>query len=47
MTSGQRMNDHWKRGTLPFKTLFHLSRYDFRLLRYRRVKKRILSDHLP
>ena len=46
MTSGQRMSDRWKRGTLPFKTLFHLSRYDFRLPRYRRVKQKVIFNRL-
>ena len=41
------MNDRWKRGTLPFKTLFHLSRYHFRFPRYRRVKRRVIFDRLP
>ena len=39
-TSGQRMKDRWKRGTLPFKTNLRSSRYDFRFSRYHRVKKR-------
>ena len=38
------MNDRWKRGTLPFKTLFHLSRYRFRFPRYRRVKQRVIFN---
>ena len=46
MTSGQRMNDRWKRGTLLFKTLFHLSRYHFRFPRYRRVKRRVIFNRL-
>ena len=31
---------------MPFKTLFRLSRYDFRLPRYRRVKRRIIFHRL-
>ena len=46
MTSGQRVNDHWKRGTLLFKTLFDLSQYDFRFPRYRRTKKRVIFNCL-
>ena len=46
MTSGRRMSDRWKRGTLPFKTLFHLSRYDFRLPRYRRVEQKVIFNRL-
>ena len=38
------MNDRWKRGTLPFKTLFHLSRYRFRFPRYRRAKQRVIFN---
>ena len=32
---------------LPFKTRFHLSRYDFRFSRYHRVKKRVIFNRLP
>ena len=32
-------NDYKKRGILPFKILFYLSRYDFRFPRYHRVKQ--------
>lgn len=32
-------NDYKKRGISPFKTLFHLSRYDFLFPRYHRVKQ--------
>ena len=46
MTSGQRMKDRQKRGSFPFKTLFRLSRYDFRLPRYRRVKTRVIFNRL-
>lgn len=46
MTSGQRICDHQKRGTFLFKTAFHLSRYDFRLPRYRRVKKKVIFNRL-
>ena len=46
MTSGQRMSDRWKRRTFPFKTLFHSSRYDFRLPRYRRAKTRVIFNRL-
>ena len=38
------MNDRWKRGTLPFKTLFHLSRYRFRFPRYHRAKQRVIFN---
>ena len=38
------MNDRWKRGTFPFKTLFHLSRYHFRFPRYRRAKQRVIFN---
>ena len=41
------MNHRWKRWTLPFKTFFHSSRYNFRLPRYRRVKKRVIFNRLP
>ena len=44
MTSGQRMDDHQKRGTFPFKTLSHLSRYDFRFPRYRRAKTKVIFN---
>ena len=46
MTSYQRMSDHSKRGTFPFKMLFHSSRYDFRFPRYRRVKKKVIFNRL-
>ena len=46
MTFNQRNKDHWKRGTFPFKTLFDLSRYDFRFRRYRRVKKKLIFNYL-
>lgn len=36
------MKDRWKRGILLFKTHFCLSRYDFPLPRYHRVKERII-----
>ena len=39
--SGKLAKDHWKRRIFPFKTLFRLSRYDFRFLRYPRVKEKI------
>ena len=34
--------DHWKRGSFLFETLFHSSRYEFRLSRYRRVKRKVI-----
>lgn len=40
------MKDRWKHGSLPFKMLSHLSRYDFQFLSYRRIKKRIIFNHL-
>ena len=40
------MSDHSKRGTFPFKTPFHSSRYDFRLPRYRRAKTRLIFNRL-
>ena len=43
-TSGGRVNDRRKRGIFPFKTLFGLSRYDFRLPRYRRVKRSVIFN---
>lgn len=46
MTSGERVNDHRKRGTLPFKTLFPLSRYDFRFPSYRRAKTKVIFNRL-
>ena len=46
MTSGERINDRWKRGSLLFKTVFGPSRYDFRLPRYRRVKKEVIFNRL-
>ena len=46
MTSGGWINDRWKRGTLSFKTLFDLFRYDFRFPRYRRVKERVIFNRL-
>ena len=46
MTSSERINDRWKRGTLPFETLFGPSRYDFRLPRYRRAKKEVIFNRL-
>ena len=46
MTSGERINDRWKRGFLLFKTVFGPSRYDFRFPRYRRVKKRVIFNRL-
>ena len=47
MTFNRRIEDRQKRGTFRFKTLFDLSRYDFRLPRYRRVKGRVIFNHLP
>ena len=46
MTSGGWINDRWKRGTLPFETLFDLFRYDFQFPRYRRVKERVIFNRL-
>ena len=46
MTSYQRVSDHSKRGTFPFKMLFHSSRYDFRFSRYRRVKETVIFNRL-
>ena len=57
-TSGQRAEHHRKRRISPFKTLFHLSGYNFRFSRYPRVKQNIffsirlvtysvLSSHWP
>ena len=46
MTSGGRANDHRKRGTFPFKTLFDSSRYDSRLPSYRRAKGKVIFDRL-
>ncbi len=46
MTFGQRVEDRWKRDTFPFKTLFCLSRYDFRFPRYRRVKRKVIFNRL-
>ena len=46
MTSDQRVNDCQKRGALLFKTHFDLSRYDFRLPRYHRAKKRVIFNRL-
>ena len=46
ITSNQRMNDHWKRRSFPFKMLPHLSQYDFRFPRYHRVKKKIIFHNL-
>ena len=43
---GQWMKDRWKQRSLLFKTLFHLSRYDFRFPRYPHVKKRIIFNRL-
>ena len=40
------MKDRWKRGTLPFKTVLRSSRYDFRFLRYRRVKEIVIFNRL-
>ena len=40
ITFNQRVSDRQKRGTLLFKTLFDLFRYDFRFPRYRRVKEK-------
>ena len=40
------MDHHQKRGTFPFKTLFHSFRYDFRLPRYRRAKTRLIFNRL-
>ena len=47
MTFYRRMNDRWNRGIFPFKTLFDLSRYDFRFPRYRRAKKKVIFNRLP
>ena len=47
ITSGRWINDRWKREIFLFKTLFDLSRYDFRLLRYRRVKGKVIFNRLP
>lgn len=44
MISGHRMNDRWKRGILPFKMFFHLSRYDIRFPRYPRVKRKLIFN---
>ena len=44
--SGERMKDGWNRWTFFFKTLFHLSRYDFRLPSYRRVKRKVIFNRL-
>lgn len=38
----QWIKDGWKRGTLPFKTLFLPSRYDSRLPRYHRAKGKVI-----
>ena len=46
MASGRRIDDRQKRGTFPFKTVFRSFRYDFRLPRYRRVKERVIFNHL-
>ena len=40
------MKDHWKRGILPFKMLFHLYLYNFRFLRYHDAKKIMIFNHL-
>ena len=41
-TSGGRARGRWKRGSFLFETLFHSSRYEFRLSRYRRVKRKVI-----
>ena len=46
MIFDERMKDRWNRGTLRFKMLFDSFRYDFRLSRYRRVKRRVISNRL-
>ena len=46
VTSGQRIEDHWKRDSFLFKTLFDLSSYDFRFRRYPRVKERVIFNRL-
>ena len=46
LTFGEPINDRWKRRILLFKTLFRLSRYDFRLPRYRRVKRMVIFNRL-
>ena len=40
------MEDRWKRVTFLFETLFCLSRYNFRLPRYRRVKRKVIFNRL-
>lgn len=47
VTSGQRVGACSKRGSLLFQTPFHLSRYNFRLPRYRRAKKRVIFNRSP
>lgn len=47
MNFNQGTNDHWKRRTLPFKTFFELSRYDFRFLRYHHAKKMVIFNLSP
>ena len=47
VTSGERMKDRWNRWTFSFKTLFRLSRYDFRFPRYRRAKKIVIFNRFP
>ena len=47
IASDRWMKDHSKRGTLSFKTPFHSARYNFRLPRYPRVKKKVIFKHLP
>ena len=38
--------DCWRRRIFPFKTLFELSRYDFRFPRYPRIKRRVIFNRL-
>ena len=47
MIFNRRIKDRQKHGTLPFETLFHLSRYHFRFPRYHRIKKRIIFNLRP
>ena len=46
IASDRWMKNHSKRGTFPFTTLFHSFRYDFRLSRYRRAKRRVIFNRL-
>ena len=44
MTCDQWIEARWKRGSLPFNTLFDSSRYDFRFSRYPRAEKMVIFD---